>query len=228
MQPQKMRSGAVAALVLPRLGRYNGCNGGKTMAAFTSSKLREGVRKAYSEVADYPQQEHPFPVGRTFAESLGYPPVDLADLPDISVSAFAGVSNVAVYAEIRTGATVLDLGCGSGVDSLLAAAKTGPRGKVIGVDFSRSMLERARSGAVQAGLGNIEFREADAERLPLGNASVDVALANGIFNLNPAREAIFRELARVVRPGGVVFVSELVLRSYVTKPEVRDEASWFA
>jgi ubiquinone/menaquinone biosynthesis C-methylase UbiE len=167
-------------------------------------------------------------VGRQFAESLGYPAEELARLPAVSVDAFAGVSNVAVSADIPPGATVLDLGCGAGLDSLLAAAKTGPSGRVIAVDFSASMIDRARRGASEAGLSNIEFREADAERLPLADGSVDVALANGIFNLNPMRDEIVRELARVVRLGGVVYAAELVLREGAPTPDRVDEANWFA
>lgn len=194
----------------------------------TSNALRNRVRRAYGTAAENPRREHPFPVGRRFAESLGYPPEQLAKLPAVSVEAFAGVSNVAISAEIPPGATVLDVGCGAGLDSLLAAAKTGPLGKVIGVDFSASMLDRARRGASEAGFSNIEFRQADAERLPLEDASVDVALVNGIFNLNPMRDAIFRELARVVRSNGVVYAAELILRGPVQKPEITDEADWFA
>jgi arsenite methyltransferase len=190
--------------------------------------LRDGVRAAYGAAAEDPRGEHPFPVGRLFAESLGYPAEQLSKLPAVSVDAFSGVSNLAVTAHIPPGATVLDLGCGAGLDSLLAAVKTGPLGKVIGVDFSASMLDRARRGAREAGVSNIEFSEADAERLPLADASVDVALVNGIFNLNPMRDAIFRELARVVRPDGVVYAAELILRDTVEKPQTADDANWFA
>lgn len=107
-----------------------------------ATQLRHGVRQAYSAVADNPQAEHPFPVGRQFAESLGYSPGVLADLPAAAVEAFAGVSNVAVFADIPEGATVLDLGCGAGLDSLIAAGRVGPAGRVLGIDFSESMLTR--------------------------------------------------------------------------------------
>ncbi len=194
----------------------------------TSSPLREGVRRAYGAAADDPQGDHPFPLGRRVAESLGYPSGQLAKLPEVSVGAFTGVSNVAVIADIRPGAFVLDLGCGAGVDSMLAAEKTGPSGRVVGVDFSSSMIDRARQGATDAGFRNIEFLEADAENLPLADTSVNVALVNGIFNLNPMRDAIFRELARVVRPGGVVYAAELILRGAAQKSEAVDESNWFA
>src|SRR5688572_20229910 len=119
--------------------------------------LREGVRKAYSLAAENPQADHPFPVGRQFAESLGYPPETLAALPASAVEAFAGVSNVAILADIPQGATVLDLGCGAGLDSLIAGHRVGPSGRVIGVDFSEPMLARARQAAAEAGCEQVEF-----------------------------------------------------------------------
>ena len=191
-------------------------------------QLRDGVRRAYSAAAERPQDKHPFPVGRSFAESLGYPQDLLAALPPASLDAFSGVSNVAVFARIPAGAVVLDLGCGAGLDSLIAAQRVGPQGRVIGVDFSDAMLARARQAAVELGVRNVEFYQADAEKLPIEDGLIDVALANGIFNLNPEREAIFDELARVVREGGAVYAAELILTEPLS-PEVQaSETNWFA
>ena len=190
--------------------------------------LRDGVRRAYSEVAENPQAEHPFPVGRQFAESLGYPLDVLTDLPPVVIDAFAGVSNVAIFADIPPGVTVLDLGCGAGLDSLLAIRRAGPTGRVIGIDFSESMLARARQAATEAGLNNIEFHQTDAETLFLEDDSIDVVLTNGIFNLNPARDLIFRELARVVRSEGAVYGAELILRGPLPPEEQASETDWFA
>jgi SAM-dependent methyltransferase len=190
--------------------------------------LRDGVRQAYSAVADNPQGEHPFPVGRQFAESLGYPLALLAGLPAIAVEAFAGVSNVAIFADLPEGATVLDLGCGAGLDALIVAQRVGPAGRVIGLDFSEPMLARARQAATEAGLNNVEFRQADAETLLLEDASIDAALVNGIFNLNPARDLIFSELARVVRSGGAVYGAEIILREPLPPEEQASETNWFA
>jgi ubiquinone/menaquinone biosynthesis C-methylase UbiE len=167
-------------------------------------------------------------VGRAFAESLGYPKKVLETLPAYSVDAFAGVSNVSIYAEIPAGSTILDLGCGAGLDTLIAARRTGPTGQVIGIDFSDSMLDRARRAAQEAGLSNIEFRESPAERLPFKNGEIDVAIVNGIFNLNPHREAIFSELFRVVRRGGRVYAAELILIESITDSSPPTEADWFA
>ena len=138
------------------------------------------------------------------------------------------MSNVSLFADLPVGATVLDLGCGAGLDTLIAAQRVGSDGKVIGVDFSEAMLARARDAVVESGTTNVELRQADAEQLPIRDGEIDVALVNGIFNLNPARDAIFHELARVVRPGGAVYAAELIL-SQPLPPETRiNEADWFA
>ena len=150
----------------------------------------------------------------------------LASLPQSSVDAFSGVSNVTLTAEIAQGDTVLDLGCGAGLDSLIAARRTGPHGKVAGLDFSQAMVARARAAQREAGICQAVFVRADAEHLPLQDGSIDVALANGIFNLNPDRGMIFRELARVLRPGGAVYAAELVLLQPLP-PERQTRADWF-
>ncbi len=192
------------------------------------TRLREGVRRAYSAAAERPQDKHPFPVGRSFAESLGYPQDLLATLPAVSVDAFSGVSNVAVFAQIPVGAVVLDLGCGAGLDSLIAAQRVGPQGRVIGVDFSDAMLARARQAAVELGVRNVDFYQADAEQLPIEDGLIDVALANGIFNLNPERGALFGELARAVRQRGALYAAELILQEPLP-PDMKDnETNWFA
>jgi len=194
----------------------------------SAANIREKVRDAYSGAAESPQGKHAFPVGRVFAESLGYPRELLAGLPGFVAEAFTGVSNVSVRAAIPEGAAVLDVGCGAGLDALVAARRAGPTGRVIGVDFSRSMLSLARRAAKEAGLSRVLFCEAAAENLPLTDASIDVALVNGIFNLNPAREAIFRELARVIRNGGALFAAELILSEPLPAEMCPSEDNWFA
>jgi len=191
-------------------------------------QLRNMVRGAHSSAAEQPQEKHAFPVGRQFAESIGYPADLLASLPPVACDAFAGVSNVSLFAELPVGATVLDLGCGSGTDTLIAARRVGTTGRIIGLDFSEAMLSRARQAVSESGVTNVEVRESDAERLPLEDGEIDVAIVNGIFNLNPAREAFFRELARVVRPAGTVYAADLIL-SKPLPPEVpASETDWFA
>ncbi|MCO6438610.1 MAG: methyltransferase domain-containing protein [Phycisphaerae bacterium] len=149
-------------------------------------------------------------------------------MPAVAVEAFAGVSNVSMFADIPADSRVLDLGCGAGLDTLIAAQRTAANGRVIAVDFSDSMLDRARRAVTEAGTQNVDVRKGDAEELPAESASIDVVIINGIFNLNPAREAIFRELARVVRTNGRVFAAELILKEPLPENERRDVCNWFA
>ena len=190
--------------------------------------LRCAVRKAYSAAAEDPLDKHPFPVGRQFAESVGYKQDVLDGLPSVSVDAFSGVSNVAVFADLPVGITVLDLGCGAGLDSLIAAQRVGANGRVIGVDFSDAMINRARQAAAEIGADNVEFYRTGAEDIPIEEGVIDVAIVNGIFNLNPVREAIFTELARVVRKGGAVYAAELILKAPLPPETEQSETQWFA
>jgi arsenite methyltransferase len=196
-----------------------------------SSRLRDEVRAAYSRIAAEPSASHPFPVGRELAEAVGYPAPWLAEAPAAAVDAFAGISCLPCFADLPAGSRVLDLGCGSGLDSLLAARTAA---QVLAVDFSPAMLTRARAAAESADVTNVEFREGAAERIPAESGSIDVAIVNGIFNLNPARSDIFRELARVVRHGGHVFAAELVLARAPDRAPDADrsplpsQVDWFA
>lgn len=194
-----------------------------------SGALREGVRSAYSRAAQQPRAKHPFPVGRDFAVSLGYPEEVLADIPGVALEAFVGVSNVSVFAEIPQGSSVLDIGCGAGLDALITAGKTGKSGKVVGLDFSEEMLRRARQAARAADVEGIaEFQCAAAEAIPLPDGAVDIVLVNGIFNLNPYREQVIKEIARVLRDGGVLYGAELVFTEPVDAKQVCRLDDWFA
>ena len=190
--------------------------------------LRSRVYETYSAIASSPSAPHVFPVGRALAKDLGYPKDLFDSLPAAAVEAFAGVSNVSVFAAIDEGVKLLDLGCGAGMDSLIAARRAGRRGCVIGVDFSDAMLRRARQAAAEAQLQNLQFVRAESERLPLASGSIDVALVNGIFNLNPYRSAIFGELARVIRSGGRVYSAELLLAETLPAHVRSSAADWFA
>lgn len=191
----------------------------------SADDLRGKVRHAYSEVAAHPSAEHPFPVGRRLAEAVGYAESWLAATSPRALESFAGISCLPCFAEVPAGARVLDLGCGAGLDSLLLAGRAGT---VVGVDFSAAMLAQARYAARAASIENARFVQGDAEALPVASGSIDVAVVNGIFNLNPARSAIFRELARAVRPGGAVYAAELVLSERPPDSETLREADWFA
>jgi len=195
--------------------------------SISRDELLKKVHKAYSKASDDPDGSNPFPIGFDFALSLGYPEELLRTLPRAAVDSFTGVSNISVFAEIPAGSIVWDLGCGGGTDSLIAAAKTGPSGQVYGVDFSSSMLSRARSAAQEAGASNMESQEAQGQQIPFADNTFDIAMVNGIFNLNPDREGLFRELARVIRPGGVLYCGEIILNEPMDDEE-RSAHNWFS
>ena len=190
--------------------------------------LEDAVRRAYSQAAQCPDAEHPFPVGRRFAESIGYPSDLLDSFSPAACEGFAGVSSVSVVAELRKGASVLDLGCGAGLDAFIAARRVGKTGRVVGVDFSAAMLARARQAAREMNVRNASFYNVDARYLPFGDASFEIATVNGIFNLNPARAEIFAELARVMRPGGSVWAAELIATESNGTVRDFDASTWFA
>lgn len=181
--------------------------------------LRNGVKAAYSEAARRPVEKHPFPVGREFAESVGYPADWLDELPPGPAEVFAGVSNVGMRAPVAPGMTVMDLGCGGGLDSHVLLRRMGGAGRIFGIDFSEDMLRRT---------SGIPAISAAGEGLPLRDCSLDLAVVNGIFNLNPFRDRIFKELARVLRPGGRVFGAELVLNRELPVTFRAGEANWFS
>ena len=186
------------------------------------------VRAAYSNAADNPGDSHPFPIGYDFALSVGYPEDLIKSLHESSVRRFTGVSNVSVFADIPAGSTVLDFGCGAGMDSLIAAGKTGPTGQVHGIDFSRSMVSHAQVGASEAGASNVEFQESEGQHIPFDDGTFDVALVNGIFNLNLDRTSLFQELARVIRPGRVLYGAEIILREPMGDEERSGLSNWFS
>ncbi|MBF0537535.1 MAG: methyltransferase domain-containing protein [Nitrospirae bacterium] len=192
------------------------------------NQLKEAVKVAYSKAAESPQDNHPFPVGRKFAASLGYPEDILNRVPYLSVESFAGVSNVSILAEIEQGDVVYDIGCGGGLDAFIALSRAGITGKVVGVDFSKEMIDKANISKEMIHADNIEFIVSDVEDLPSEDNSADVILANGIFNLNPYRERIFSEMYRVLKPGGTVFAAELITEQVKEQASVCTLVGWFS
>jgi arsenite methyltransferase len=179
--------------------------------------LREEIRKTYADVSTDQKREFIFPTGRAWAQELGYPEPELSRVPDASVESFAGVANHWLLGRIEPGAVVLDLGCGAGADLLIAAQMTGPTGRVIGIDMTASMLDRARASAAEMGLGNVELHESLIEALPLENASVEVVISNGVIDLVPDKDAVFDEIDRVLRPGGRLQLADVVIHNEVSE-----------
>jgi arsenite methyltransferase len=181
--------------------------------------LREEIRKTYTDVSTAPEQEFIFPTGRAWAQELGYPEPELARVPEATVESFAGVANHWTLGRIEPGSVVLDLGCGAGTDLLIAAQMTGSAGRVIGVDMTATMLERARQSATEMGLTNVELHESLIEALPLDDASVDVVISNGVIDLVPDKDAVLDEIDRVLRPGGRLQLADVIIHH-----EVSDDA----
>ena len=157
--------------------------------------LEARVKAMYEEVALAPDREFHFETGRGLAEHLGYPALGLDAIPSEAIDSFAGVGYFMDLAEISHGDAVLDLGSGSGTDSFLAAIAAGPSGSVTGVDMTRAQLEKATRLAISAGLGNVSFREGYIERPPVPDGTVDVVISNGVVNLSPDKQAVFRAAA---------------------------------
>jgi SAM-dependent methyltransferase len=179
--------------------------------------LRAEIRKTYTDVSTDQDQEFIFPTGRAWARELGYPEPELARVPDATVESFAGVANHWTLGGVEPGAVVLDLGCGAGTDVLIAAQMAGPSGRVIGVDMTEAMLERAQASADAMRLGGVELHEALIESLPIGDASVDVVISNGVIDLVPDKDAVLDEIDRVLRPGGRLQLADVVIHHEVSE-----------
>lgn len=177
-------------------------------------RLRSSVLEMYQRVARDPGGEFHFHRGPEYAASaLGYDPAELLALPASSTRAFAGVGNPHAIAPLRPGETVLDVGCGSGTDLLLAARHVAPGGRAIGVDMTAEMIATTRAAASEAGLAHVEVRSGELHELPVEDASVDVVISNGVLNLAHDKRRAFAEIARVLRPGGRLQLADIAARS---------------
>jgi arsenite methyltransferase len=188
--------------------------------------LRAAIQEEYAEVAANPQKGFHFHTGRPLARMLEYADEWLIDIPESAIESFAGTGNPFSLGELRPGERVVDVGCGAGIDSLIAAKKVGPTGRVIGVDMTPSMLEKARRAADETGLVNVEFREGYAEALPVDDGWADVVISNGVLNLMPDKAAALEEMSRVLRPDGRLQIGDILVQNAVPESAKRKIDLW--
>jgi arsenite methyltransferase len=201
-----------------------------TVAARTldTAALEDKVKAMYRAVALEPEGDFHFEMGRALAERLGYDPRALDAIPQDAIRSFAGVGHYFDLAPLRSGETVVDLGSGSGMDSFLAARAVGARGRVIGIDMTDEQLAKAQRLARAAGIGNVEFRKGYIDNTGLEPGCCDVVINNGVINLAPDKTAVFREAARILRPGGRLALADIVTDDQLPEGITCDATLWAA
>jgi arsenite methyltransferase len=188
--------------------------------------LRREVQEKYREVAADPMAEYHFHTGRAHALRIGYPESSLDQLPDEATEAFAGVANPFYWGLPQPGERVVDLGSGAGMDSFIAAHAVGPDGSVIGIDMTPEMIALASSVALSLGLQNAEFRAGLIEDLPLEPDWADVVISNGVINLCPDKLGVYKEIFRVLKPGGRMTIADICVEKPIPESTLRDIDLW--
>ncbi|MEP7002980.1 MAG: methyltransferase domain-containing protein [Chloroflexota bacterium] len=190
------------------------------------AELRRFVTEKYAEVATNPELGFHFHTGRPLAHMLGYPDLVIDQLPAANVESFAGTGNPFLFGDLTTGERAVDVGCGAGFDTLIAAQQVGPDGRVIAVDMTAEMRAKTEAGAQALGLTNVEVREGFAESLPVDDGWADVIISNGVVNLCPDKRAVFKEMFRVLRPGGRIQIGDILVHKEVPQNAKDDIALW--
>lgn len=193
----------------------------------TPPEIRDGVRRMFNRVASTPTETYRFAVGLDLARAVGYPAEVVQSLPASAFDAFTGLAYLHRYLGLTPGEQVLDLGCGGGMDSVLAGRAVGDNGRVKGIDLSDDMVARARSLAAACTANNVTFQRGEAESLPFPADTFDVAYANGLLNLCPDKAAVVSELARVLKPGGRATIAEVTFPEPLPSTDLQSVDDWF-
>jgi arsenite methyltransferase len=199
-------------------------------AGFNIEKLRQLVRAQYERLAREPDGNFHFHRGPRYAVGmLVYDAQELAMIPEESTASFSGVGNPQRIGGIGAGETILDVGCGAGMDLLLAAQRIGATGHVIGVDMTPAMIERAKCAALKTGLWkNVEIRRGMAEELPVESETVDIVISNSVLHLSADKPRWFAEIWRVLRPGGRFYLADVVIQRELSLAVRSDVDMWAA
>jgi arsenite methyltransferase len=190
------------------------------------NSLRRAIQNEYQVVAENPDHGFHFHTGRPLTRMLGYDDEWLEGIPEISIASFAGTGNPFSLGELWPGDHVVDVGCGAGMDSLIAAKMVETEGRVVGVDMTPAMLAKARQAGHNAGLDNLEFREGYGEALPVFDGWADVVISNGVLNLMPDKHAALGEMARVLKPGGRLQIADILVKKAVPEGAKRNIDLW--
>lgn len=198
------------------------------MVKFSENKdaIFAAVNEMYTDVATSPARQFHFPTGRPACLFVGYPAEQLDAVPESAVESFAGVGYPFAGGAIKSGTHVLDIGSGSGTDALIAATLAGSGGKVYGLDMTPAMLEKSGVNAKKMGVPNVEFIPGNAEKIPLPDEAVDVVTSNGVLNLVPDKPKAFREIFRVLRPGGRFQIADIVLGRPIKESSRQNPDLW--
>ncbi|MBI2376120.1 MAG: methyltransferase domain-containing protein [Deltaproteobacteria bacterium] len=198
------------------------------MIRVNTVELEAKVKQMYRAVAQNPHGEFHFEMGRAMAERLGYAAADLDRIPSDAIDSFAGVGYFFDLAELRLGETVLDLGSGSGMDTFVASLKVGPSGRIIGIDMTDEQLAKAERLRSTLGFGNVSYQKGYIEETAVETGSIDCVISNGVINLAPDKERVFREVVRVLKSGGRLAIADIVTDSALTESIVCNADLWAA
>lgn len=191
-----------------------------------SGTLRKAIQDEYQEVAEHPDKGFHFHTGRRLTRIVGYKDEWLASVSELAVESFAGTGNPFAMGVLAAGERVVDVGSGAGMDSLVAARMVGPTGKVVGLDMTPAMLQRARLAAAGSAIDHVEFREGYMEELPVADGWADVVISNGVLNLTPDKQKTLGEMFRVLRPGGRLQIADILVSRAVPEGAKRKIDLW--
>ena len=200
----------------------------KEMTETEILQVRQGIKEKYDRVAAAGSGGcFQYPTGKAGMDLQGYPPEVIGDFPPEVLAAFCGVGNPFSLGPLAPGDAVLDIGCGAGVDSLVAGHLVGPGGTVVGLDVTPAMIERGRAHQARLGLNHVTFQVGEAEALPFPDATFDAIISNGVFNLTLNKEKALKETHRVLKPGGRLMLADMSLVAALPPDQAGKVENWF-